>query len=114
MNVIKMTVQEWAQKGTELFGEHKLQWKFCCPVCETVIKMDDYLKAKAPLGAIAYSCIGRYLKGSQKAFSEKKIIKGKPCDYTSGGLFNISPIEIDGERYFDFYCQLPLPEGRSL
>jgi hypothetical protein len=104
MNVIKMTMKEFLQKGTELFGEDKRYWKFVCPVCETVISCDDYIKNGANDGAIAYSCIGRYIdkKDSQKAFSGN-VIKGKPCDYTTGGLFNLSPMEIDGERYFNFY-----------
>lgn len=103
MNLIKMTKEEWEAKGIELFGEDKLKWKFVCPVCETGISIDDYLKSESPLREIAYSCIGRFLPKSQKAFGNEKIIKGEPCDYTSGGLFNISPVEIDGERYFNFY-----------
>lgn len=103
MNVIKMTKEEWEKKGKELFGEDQLNWKFVCPVCETVISIEDYKNNNARAGAIAYSCIGRYLKKNQSAFGGKKLIKGQPCDYTTGGLFNISPLEIEGERYFNFY-----------
>jgi hypothetical protein len=103
MNEKKMSMDDFLKKGFYLFGIDRNDWKFICPVCETIISVEDYKKEKAPEGAIAYSCIGRYIKNSQKAFGDKKIIKGQPCDYTTGGLLNISPIEIDGQRYFDFY-----------
>lgn len=103
MNVIKMTMKEFLEKGNELFGEDKRLWKFVCPACATVISCEDYITHGANDSAIAFNCIGRYMDNCQRAFSEKKIIKGEPCDYTTGGLFNISPLEIDGQRYFKFY-----------
>ena len=105
MKIIHMTKDGWYEKGLMLFGKDQLSWKFICPACESIISIKDYQDLKAPDGAIAYACIGRFLpkSDSQKAFSKEKRIKGKPCDYTTGGVFNISPVEIEDQRYFNFY-----------
>jgi hypothetical protein len=57
MTVIKMTLKQFEKKGISLFGENRMLWKFICPVCESIIETKDYQKAKAPGGAVAYSCI---------------------------------------------------------
>lgn len=102
-----MTRDEWLAEGEKRFGKEMLFWKFVCPICKTVIEVRDYQKASAPQSAIGFNCIGRYLESPQKAFGDKKVIKGKPCDYASGGLFNCNPVEVncDGKiaRVFDFY-----------
>ena len=105
MNKIKMTIDEFLKKGFDLFGIDKNEWKFVCPVCETIISVNDYVSNGAHDSSIAFSCIGRFLPKSecQRAFGDEKIIKGKPCDYTSAGLINISPIDIEGFSYFNFY-----------
>ncbi len=107
-----MTHDEWLAKGKELFGEDTMNWKFICPACHTVQSAQDFKEAGVSSSItsrqIAYSCIGRRLPQKQKAFSEKTVIKGQPCDYTSGGLFNINPVTVmypDGtiDHAFDFY-----------
>lgn len=102
-----MQRSEWMEEGKKLFGEEMKNWVFVCPICETKMSMLDYQKSGAPQGAIAMSCIGRYTKNTQEAFSKTKVVKGKPCNYTSGGLFDFNPIEVmvDGEliKVFDFY-----------
>jgi hypothetical protein len=99
--------EEWLEEGKKRFGEAMLFWKFVCPICKTVIEARDYKKAGAPPSAIGFNCIGRYLKSPQKAFGDKKIIKGQPCDYTGGGLFKLNPVEVDCDgqiiRVMEFY-----------
>ena len=94
-----MTREEWNEKGESIFGTDKMVWKFVCPVCGHVQSVKDYKDAGAPVGAVAFSCIGRYLKVSRDALRETG--KG-PCNYTGGGLLKLNPVEVDGERYFDF------------
>jgi len=102
-----MTHAEWMKEGTRLFGEVMLFWKFVCPICKTVIEARDYKKAGAPVNHVGFNCIGRYLKSCQKAFGDKKIKKGKPCDYSGHGLFKLNPIEVDCDGVvlyvMDFY-----------
>lgn len=102
-----MTRDEWHALGKTLFGDNMLFWKFVCPICKTVIEVRDYKNAKAPQSAIGFNCIGRYFKDAQKAFGDKKIKKGNPCDYAGGGLFRLNPVEVDCDgtilNVFDFY-----------
>lgn len=98
MSEKKYTRDEWLQRGREMFGDDQSKWAFVCPSCGHVATVQDYKDAGAPAGAIAYSCIGRYLKDSEEAF-----VPGKgPCNYAGGGLFRINPVEVDGNQVFDF------------
>lgn len=99
----------WLEKAIKLYGENAGVWKFKCPCCETVQTAMDFVNAglsKKDAGtSIAKECIGRYLPKKQKAISEKKIIKGEPCDYAGYGLFRLNPIEIemdDGRMQYAF------------
>lgn len=94
-----MTKEEWIKQGTEIFGADQMTWKFVCPVCGYVQSVADYKEAGAPFSAVAFSCIGRYLKTSRDAFSKEG---DGPCNYAGGGLLKLNPVEVDGERYFDF------------
>ena len=103
----EMTYEEWMKRGTELFGEDQMKWKFICPICRHVASAQDYKDAGAPQGAIGFSCIGRYIKSTRRAFGdENSDTNGHPCDYTGGGLFKLNPLKIthEGEefQYFDF------------
>ena len=97
-----MTHDEFVREGKRRFGEDMMKWKFVCPVCKTVASVEDYIKAGASSGAVGFSCIGRYLSDSQEAFGRKPIEKGKPCNYSGGGLFGLNPLEVDGQHYFNF------------
>lgn len=95
-----MTKAEWKAEGRKRFGPDLMKWKFICPACGHVASVQDYRDAGAPINTVAFSCIGRYLKGEQrKAFGERG--KG-PCDYAGGGLIGLNPLEVDGEHYFEF------------
>jgi hypothetical protein len=94
-----MTYEEWMVEGERRYGPDKMKWRFKCPVCGCVATPEDWKKAGAGEGSIAFSCIGRWIEGSRAAFEGKG--KG-PCTYAGGGLFGLNPIEVEGERYFDF------------
>lgn len=97
-----MTYDEWQDQGRKLFGPNKDDWPFECPSCGYVATAKDYQALGAPLGAIGFSCIGRFWKDQSKVqgFPAKK--NGRPCNYAGGGLFRINPIEVDGEFFFAF------------
>lgn len=98
-----MTLAKWRAEGTRLFGPEEFRWRFVCPACGHVASREDYHKAGAPDGAVAYSCIGRWITGSRDAFG-----KGPgPCDYAGGGLFRQNPVTVVDEHggkldVFDF------------
>ena len=104
------SVEEWLAEGERLFGPDRMDWKFVCPMCGNVQSVREF-KQLADEGynvtpdSARYNCIGRY-KGGRSAFL-KDGKSGPPCDYTTGGLFNVSPVKVvcpDGEHWaFDFY-----------
>jgi hypothetical protein len=92
-----------------------------CPICKTVQSATDLVLAGAGRcfaeveQYLGFSCIGRFRKGAQRAFGTKKLIEGKGCDYTIGGLFCIHHLEIqtdDGKIHFRF--DLATPEQAQL
>lgn len=103
-----LTLDEFTAEGQRRFGPSQLKWKFVCPACGHVQAVEDFRPYKAQ-GATAetarFNCIGRYSGAKRKAFGGDG---PGPCDYTSGGLFNISPLTVtDNEgkilgRSFDF------------
>lgn len=91
-----MSLQEWMAEGERLFGPDMLSWKFVCPSCGHIQSPEDFrpykLKGAFPDTA-RYSCIGRY-----DGHTDTDMCSGKsPCNYTSGGLLNISPITVVDE-----------------
>lgn len=111
-----MTYKEWTDLGISLFGKDRREWKFECPVCGHIASIQDYLNAGAPDGAIGFSCIGRWIKNSKKAFEMKRGEKG-PCNYTGGGLFQRNPVEIEKDgiinKYFNFAIPHNCPQGKQ-
>ncbi|MEW6573152.1 MAG: VVA0879 family protein, partial [Bacillota bacterium] len=88
-----MTREEWYAEGRRRFGDDVMKWKFVCPACGHVASVQDYKDAGAPEGAVAFSCIGRYLPNAKQAFDPEG---PGPCNYTGGGLFRLNPVRIDG------------------
>jgi hypothetical protein len=90
-----MTLTAWEAEGRARFGEDRHAWQFVCPVCQHVASARDYQRAGAPAGAVAFSCVGRWIEGSGEAFRRDQ--KG-PCTYAGGGLFRLNPITITDEH----------------
>lgn len=104
----EFTLDEWNAEGTKLFGDDKMKWAFKCPSCGHVATVSDWKDAGAPEGAVAFSCVGRYLSGPRRDF-----LNGSgegPCNYAGGGLFKLNPVTVDGHGIFDFASQVPLPD----
>jgi hypothetical protein len=86
-----MTIEEWKAEGARLFGADSLEWKFVCPSCGHITPVKEWKDAKAPEGAVAFSCVGRYLSADGKNTFKKA---GGPCNYAGGGLFKLNPITV--------------------
>lgn len=93
---------EWKKEAVSRFGEDSRKWKFICPSCGHIATVQDWKDAGAPLGTIAFSCVGRYLSKRHEAFQKGKC----PCNYAGGGLFRINPVTVkEGDvvhEIFDF------------
>lgn len=100
-----MTLAEWHAEGNRRFGPDQLKWKFQCPACKHVQAVEDFRTHKdkgATADSANFNCIGRYSGSTRRAFEDKG---PGPCNYTSGGLFNISPLVVvteDGKEYRGF------------
>ncbi len=82
MAIKKISIAEWEQEGVRRFGKDKRQWVFRCPSCGSTQTYQDFLDAglteeKAD-GVFYFSCLGRW----DDRYG---------CNYTSGGLLNITP-----------------------
>lgn len=100
----RYTYEEWVAEAIRRFGKDTMAWKFVCPSCGHVASVQDWKGAGAEDGAVAYSCVGRFLAIPVKdAFSKS----GGPCNYAGGGLFRLNPVTVlmkdGGEHHvFDF------------
>ena len=88
--VVKIDFDAWYSKGVELFGKDVHQWRFVCPSCGNIQKRSDFVELGLDESKIAnifyFSCIGRW-----NGHSDVPMLSGKsPCNYTNGGLINIS------------------------
>lgn len=103
-----MSLAEWEAEGTRRFGPDKSRWRFVCPMCGHDAATPEWEAAGAPEGAVAFSCVGRWLDVARDAFD--KTGKG-PCNYTGGGLFRLNPIAIttpDGKEHELFaFAEVP-------
>ncbi len=84
-NVKTITLAEWLKEGEKRFGKKVLDWKFVCPICNTVQSGQDLIDAGIKRedidGVLGFSCIGRFTKD-------------KGCDWTLGGLLTIHTCEV--------------------
>jgi hypothetical protein len=95
----KLTEAEWRAEGTRLFGPDAKTWRFVCPVCKHVATPADWHEAGAHDGAIAFSCVGRFMPNPEK---RRKNGDRGPCDYAGGGLFKLNPTTVvspDGSEH---------------
>lgn len=96
------TTKDWSDEGVRLFGKDKMNWKFACPICNSVMSVRDYKDAGAPENAVGFSCIGRYMNKRRDAFTDDG---PGPCNYAGGGLFKLNPVLIGdspGSLLFNF------------
>jgi hypothetical protein len=105
-DVRRVPLAEWLADGERRFGTDMLKWRFVCPACGHIQAVEDFRPFKAQ-GVTAetarFNCIGRYAGAQRRAFGGAG---PGPCDYTSGGLFDIRPVTVatpDGDvRTFAF------------
>jgi len=106
-----MTHEEWTADAIKRFGPDPMKWRFVCPVCKHVASVEDWKKAGAPKGAVAFSCVGRWIEGSAEAFTRNQ--KG-PCSYAGGGLFKLNHVVVtmpDGSEHQTFEFAEPVAAG---
>ena len=97
-DTIRMTKAEWRAKGLSLFGDDFLLWRFVCPSCGHVQTAMDFLRFKdqgATPNTVYFNCIGRY----DGHMDVPMYTTPGPCNYTSGGLLNISPVLVTDEEF---------------
>lgn len=100
----KITMDEWLAEGKRLYGENMLNWRFVCPSCGNIQTAEDFRPYKdrgATPDSARFNCIGRYDGHIDVPIGSKP----GPCNYTTGGLFNISPVKVignDGKEYSSF------------
>lgn len=89
-----LTHVAWQEAGRKRYGANTSTWRFACPSCGFVATPADWREAGAPEGAIAFSCVGRWLGPSTDAFQIGAESPKGPCNYAGGGLFRINPIGV--------------------
>ncbi len=85
------SLEEWLAEGARRFGPDQLKWKFQCPACGHIQAVEDFRPYKdrgVTAETARFNCIGRYMPKPREAFSTEG---NGPCDYTSGGLFDLRP-----------------------
>lgn len=87
----EIAIEDWNAEGELLFGKDKKNWRFICPCCKHEASIQDWFDLGAKPGEVAFSCVGRRIKGSKQAFDESG--QG-PCTYAGGGLFRLNPIVV--------------------
>lgn len=84
--------EEWLDKGRELYGDDYYQWKFRCPACGNIARIEDYKEFKdkgASPDSAATECLGRYKRGRKGPLK---------CDWAAYGFFSgPSYIKFDDE-----------------
>lgn len=94
-NVI--TYETFIERLTEAFGNDNKQWKFECPMCHGIQSPQDFIDNKIKeIDSVNFNCIGRY-------------VKGKGCDWTLGGLFQINELTVikDCQPHKSFKIAIP-------
>ncbi len=102
----------WLGEGRRRFGEYFGNWKFVCPVCGNVARVDEFRPHQeqgARPNSATQHCIGRYQSG-RSAFSGEG--KG-PCDYAAYGLLRLAPcrVLVDGKEAQCFAFAEPGGDG---
>ena len=100
----KLTHDEWKQQAEALFGKNSKDWTFVCPVCGTeqsIRTFEEYtdLTPDEIVGVIGFACIGRDARHGVAFLWDQANEERHPdaigCLYTSGGFFNLNPVEVE-------------------
>ncbi|SET95427.1 hypothetical protein SAMN05421676_11245 [Salinibacillus kushneri] len=101
----KLTLNEWLEEGSKLFGENKLKWKFKCPACGHLASIEDFVEHDADPNDAYQKCIGRVNGKGTKNQTDL----GHGCNWAAYGLFGTldkgrTVISEDGDEVsvFDF------------
>ena len=94
----KMTLIEWMQKGTRLFGQDRKKWKFTCPKCGRIQSTKEFLAHKGE----GVKPDDTYLKCASRFDA-----MDARCIYATEEIGSISPVivKVNGSRrirVFDF------------
>lgn len=81
--MIKQTVDEWLEEGNNKFGKIK-DWKFICPACGHISRVQEYLDLGAKENDAYQNCIGRFNKKGEDGMGGKD--KGFGCNWAAYGL----------------------------
>lgn len=114
MTTLTLTLAQFMAAGTARYGPEIRTWKFRCPVCGHVQSIEDFRPFKgrgATADDVRFNCLGRFAGPKRRAFGGDG---PGPCDYTTGGLFNVTPLTIttdEGPKHsFDFADQPLCPQ----
>jgi hypothetical protein len=81
----EITYEKWIDTGKELFGKNINEWKFKCPACGKVSKVQDFIDLGQD-SELAYKvCIGRVNGKGVSALKGDIHLYG--CDWAAFGLF---------------------------
>jgi len=106
---VTMTLEEYMAEAERRFGPDRLNWRWVCPACHHVASAREYKDAGAPSSAPGLDCIGRYGNLQRRtAFGTNSEGPG-PCDYSSGGLFNVNPVRVSHEGRDHYVFELAPP-----
>lgn len=94
-----MSKDEFIKEAERRFGKDFSHWRFVCPACKHVATVKDWRDAGAPEGAIAFSCVGRWMNVQRDAFKQAG---AGPCNYAGGGLFGLNPMHVGDSHLFAF------------
>src|SRR5690348_15158627 len=75
----QISLDEWQNRGRELFGEDIYTWKFKCASCGNIQSYESIRKNNPQIGHISESMVYFSCEG--------RINKAINCDWTLGGLF---------------------------
>lgn len=100
-----MTHAEWIAEAERRFGKKAMDWRFACPSCGEDQSMKEFVDAGMTVEEAQsrgyFSCIGRW-------------VKGRGCDWTLGGLFQIHSLDVldeEGKKHPVFEFAEPAQVG---
>lgn len=97
MTLIEYDFFGWMAEGEKRFGPDISNWRFVCPACKHVQSVADFKPYKekgAEADDARFNCIGRFSGANPNAGLSGTGKEKGPCNYTSGGLFDLRPVVV--------------------